>query len=77
MRKKQFESLADTETLRAKVSLGVPFGDLPGLGLSGFDEKLKLKLDLPDGSALARYAAVWEHEQSESSPHAGDASPPE
>jgi len=29
-------------------------------------EKLKLKLDLPDGAALARYAAVWAHEQSES-----------
>jgi len=40
-------------------------------------EKLKLKLDLPDGSALARYAAVWEHEQSESSPHEGDATDPE
>ena len=29
-------------------------------------EKLKLKLDLPDAAALARYAAVWVHEQSES-----------
>ena len=28
-------------------------------------EKLKLKLDLPDGAALARYAAVWAHEQAE------------
>ena len=29
-------------------------------------EKLKLKLDLPDGAALARYAAVWAHKQRES-----------
>ena len=28
-------------------------------------EKLKTKLDLPDGAALARYAAVWAHEQSD------------
>ncbi|MHC4956686.1 MAG: response regulator [Planctomycetota bacterium] len=31
-------------------------------------EKLKQKLDLPDGAALASYAAVWAHEQSESHP---------
>jgi DNA-binding NarL/FixJ family response regulator len=37
-------------------------------------EKLKLKLDLPDGAALARYAAVWEHEQTE--PGAVEAPPP-
>jgi len=29
-------------------------------------EHLKLKLELPDGLALTRYAAVWAHEQSES-----------
>jgi DNA-binding NarL/FixJ family response regulator len=29
-------------------------------------EKLKLKLDLPDGASLARYAAVWAHQQTES-----------
>jgi DNA-binding NarL/FixJ family response regulator len=29
-------------------------------------ERLKQKLDLPDGAALARYAAVWAHEQAES-----------
>jgi len=28
-------------------------------------ERLKQKLDLPDGAALARYAAVWAHEQTE------------